>query len=95
MNYEFKGSQGPWEMYEFGPNDYTKTLFNKVVYSKGECHEVANCMARTVEKTEANAKLISKAPEMFKMLNKIFQQMDKGTQTYIDLQKLLKEATEL
>lgn len=32
---------------------------------------------------------------MFKMLNKIFQVMDKGTKTYIETEQLLKDATEL
>jgi hypothetical protein len=44
---------------------------------------------------KANALLISKAPEMLEMLKKIMKTYDKGTQNYLDCQKLIKEATEI
>lgn len=45
--------------------------------------------------TKANALLISKAPEMLEMLQRIMKTYDKGTQTYLDCQELIKQATEI
>lgn len=44
---------------------------------------------------EANALLIYKAPEMLEMLQRIMKTYDKGTQTYLDCQQLIRKATEL
>ena len=41
------------------------------------------------------ALLISKAPEMLEMLNRMMLNYDKGTQTFLDCQQLIKQATEL
>lgn len=87
MNYEFKGTPGPW-LYE----KPTELLEACTVSESGKM--IGYCVKSNKE-DYCNELLRSKAPEMFKMLNKIFQVMDKGTKTYIETEQLLKDATEL
>lgn len=90
MKYEFKGTPGKWVLDKRG-----------FLLVKSDSMFIATCGVRTTninpkelyKEQLANAKIISKAPEMFEMLNKIFKTMDKGNQTYTELKKLLREAT--
>jgi hypothetical protein len=58
-------------------------------------HERMGCgRNETIQKWEANCLLISKAPEMLKML-KICQQTTNNRQIYDEIEQLIKEATEV
>ena len=96
MNYEFKGTKGKWVESDYPAERYTKKLYNKVVLSGEESHEVANCCGRTTQKAEANAKLISKAPELFEMVKKLIDKLDEYAQSFgYDESKLIGEAKQL
>lgn len=87
MNYEFKGTQGPW-LYE----KPTKRFDACTVLESGE---IIGYCAKNSKEDRYNELLRSKVLEMFERLKKVLTNMDNGTQTYIEIEQLLKEATEL
>jgi len=86
---EFKGTKGIWQVIHVSNDrgDYHKVMVDNT--------SICNITTRNEIQSEANAKLISCAPEMLEMLIKIEKNYDKGTQTYIELTNLIKKATEL
>jgi hypothetical protein len=91
---EFKGTKGKWE---FNNENFIEIQIKKPL--KSICAINTN-----VEEYEANALLISKAPEMLEMLEKLYQQVDFsfesfGSDTGLKMQEkieqLIKEATEI
>jgi hypothetical protein len=81
---EFKGTKGKWEV----------TISNE--YCGDYSIRTENGSATSFE-DDANALLISKAPEMLEMLKVIFLEKLNGTNiiTYEPIEQLIKEATEL
>ena len=88
---EFLGTKGHWQYRKYGYQKI-KILGTK---TKKVCEINCNNNNKIDSINVANALLISKAPEMLEMLNKIMNSYDTGTQTYLDCQQLIKEATEL
>jgi hypothetical protein len=82
---EFKGTKGRW---------YVSKAHKTITDEKGFGIAQENGI-RNSNEWEANALLISKAPEMLDMLEKIMKTYDKGTQTYLECKQLIKEATEI
>lgn len=82
---EFKGTKGKW----FKPNGTT-------IIQSDNGSEICDYAGykTTLEEDEANALLISKAPEMLEMLNKLYAE-DLLKDYQDDVLKLIKEATEL
>ena len=92
---EFKGSKGEWfiDYEQSGHNEY-QVLFTAISSTKGNSHF---CDIYGDNKTaEANALLISKAPEMLEMLKVILEGKCDIPEWKKDMAfKLIKEATEL
>lgn len=90
MNNEFKGTKGKWDIFR-QDND---------IYIETESGNAAICSivgGAGLEQDEANALLISKAPEMLDKLNKIAPILKRygEIEQHKDLMQLIKEATEL
>jgi hypothetical protein len=85
---EFKGTTEKWEV---GGTENELILTRKGAYRPNAMQ--VSCSGEI--ELKANALLISKSPEMLAMLQKIMKTYDKGTQTYLDCQKLIKEATQI
>lgn len=109
MKTEFKGTQGKWEVVNDPTVDYIDGIYYEgfaVVYDLGR-KQIANVPAyefwgQTFETAKANAKLISKAPEMLGMLmnyindlKNIVPQSDARDNRIYQVEKLIKEATEI
>jgi hypothetical protein len=89
---EFKGTKGKWEIRKgvFGFDEGVTLISSNVdiamVYQGTE----------NVYEEEANALLISKAPEMLEMLKEIHSFLSSGTRINSDdIYQLIKEATEI
>ena len=81
---EFKGTKGDWKILK---NDFYCEI-------RIEESMISICAINKKAKEHlANAKLISCAPEMLKELQLIFKNYDKGTDTYIRLEQLIKKST--
>jgi len=87
---EFKGTKGKWEI---NPKASRNVRCNNLT--------IANCSSGQNGENEieekANALLISKAPEMLEMLNKVCEKL-KGNgfpMLQNEIQQLIKEATEI
>lgn len=87
---EFKGTKGKWEFSENGGVHVTTN-------SGMICDLITSS-----QKDKADALLISKAPEMLEMLKKLkdamlelMEHQDGWEEDYDELEKLIKEATEL
>lgn len=92
---EFKGTKGKWVYHGRG-----LVLNENYIAHKEDKKLHIRCDILPIEKycreeIEANALLISKAPEMLEMLQRIMKTYDKGTQTYLDCQELIKQATKI
>ena len=87
---EFKGTKGNW-IIEYSNRDDSYDIYNE---SKDEF--VCTTM-NSLDIEKHNALLISKAPEMLEMLQDILEQrLDNRDYVSIsDIQKLIKEATEI
>lgn len=96
---EFKGTKGIWKITTqeenelFGGEDNYQQIRSGVEYY--DKNEPQNGFDLTGFISKENILLISKAPEILEMLKRIMKTYDKGTQTYLDCQQLIKEATEL
>lgn len=95
---EFKGTKGNWELckdYDEMDNPVLSVTSNegKIAY----CYNLKLCCG-IQERTNANAILISKAPEMLEMLELLQRMMD-GQEDWdevrSEIKQLIKEATEL
>jgi hypothetical protein len=80
---EFKGTKGHWE------------ARGSYVYKLNETHEISTIITHNGNKdeAEANAKLISCAPEMLKMLNDILEQENISQSAFDEINDLIKKAT--
>lgn len=85
---EFKGTKGKWVATRSLSNKFSivSRTFND---SKEVCEIISN------EEYEANALLISKAPEMLQMLQNILDNEYVSGQTYDEIKQLIKQATEI
>ena len=94
---EFKGTKGKWN-YEKGTYLENTIFFS---FNNGEIIKVSNINDNdeATEETKANALLISKAPEMLEILNRIHYDIsNRGCLNNVglnDIEQLIKEATEL
>ena len=95
---EFKGTKGSWRQINTMGNKQDKDCFYKVVRNensnaiaevKGVHYGIPN------EECIYNALLISKAPEMLEMLIKLRDKEDWDINDFMDIEQLIKEATEL
>lgn len=92
----FKGTPGPWEVDEVLRNTLDVATITANVNKKVcdlAAYEFRNC---SIEETNANALLISKAPEMLEMLETL--ENDNGAIPELiwnKIQNLIKEATKL
>lgn len=69
MGKEFNQFAGIWEVYMQEPEKVTETLYGAGIADLMLLkHEVALCYGRTPDLALSNANFISKAPDMFKML---------------------------
>ena len=80
---EFKGTNGKWERKPYiGVTSQSNPLFpvyyNNVCTTKGIGGRImAKCLSKDKEELVANAKLISKAPQMLKAMNDLVLELDK------------------
>jgi hypothetical protein len=94
---EFKGTKGPWHVNCVLTNTSgiadIKSVYNEHIIACLAAYEFRNA---TIEETNANAKLISKAPEMLEMLMECERTLQEiyGCDTD-EIKNLIKEATEI
>lgn len=95
---EFKGTKGKWTKYRSSMINIEDPVVHSVYmgtqrialcYSLFEQDKSKNV---SQQEANANAKLISCAPEMFEMLVKIYDKLECGSLTY-DIDQLIKKAT--
>ena len=95
MSKEFKGTQGEWKI----DLEYKSIERVQIIDSNNNGFiDVWKLGKITEEEMKANAKLISKAPEMLEMLEKLRgygAEYGMPNKLYIELEQLIKEATEL
>ncbi|WP_165930268.1 hypothetical protein [Flavobacterium sp. GT3P67] len=93
---EFQGTKGKWEV----KHSESKEAFNVVGSSLGEHYKIARIPYlvtdtlievnnREKKEAELNAILIAAAPELLKELKLQFDKMDKGSDSYLRVGKLL------
>lgn len=89
---KFKGTEGPWHL-----NRYSEGQMS--VRNANETRKICVSRVNNSEESEANLQLISKAPEMLEMLEKIDNDLRHGyhIQSWVQIKitQLIKEATEL
>jgi hypothetical protein len=83
----FRGTKGKWKLAENEYGYYTS------IRNLDESIKVCTSRVNNQNESNANLLLISKAPEMLEMLEKIFD--EKEVESFKDLEQLIKEATEL
>lgn len=99
----FKGTKGKWELCKTY-NEIDKPMFS-ITSNEGKvafCYNLELCCG-VQERSNANALLISKAPEMLEMLETCFDMLDRTkppTEEHMKevktkIKQLIKEATEL
>ena len=86
---QFKGTKGKWSAWG-----------QDMVIAKEDIEDDVICIKPQIKSSqknwEANALLISKAPEMLEMLNDILEAQDSGETFHsYKIEQLIKEATEL
>ena len=92
MGKEFKGIKGEWKI----DLEYKSTERVEIRDSNNNCFiDVWKLGKITEEEMKANAKLISKAPEMLEMLEYLHDRLGTAfTQEKQEIEQLIKEATE-
>jgi hypothetical protein len=96
---EFKGTKGKWELSNNKTHGRQMIDLGEFKGSIDVWYHSGDSM--TKEEAEANALLISKAPEMLEMLKKINHtitlhgKIDNGSDLHKNLTQLIKESTEL
>jgi len=91
----FKGTKGEWEMSISKESNGFAYVNGGVITIYGELSEEAGTVS---EETMANAKLIACAPEMLEMLGRVIKEHETDTKswsTIIEIEQLIKKATEL
>lgn len=97
---EFKGTKGKWEYSDGDNSSIDIVLENNSTISIDRFDRYGSGLVGTREEMQANAKLISKAPEMLELLEEFithhFDFMGCGEikELQEDAKKLIKEATE-
>jgi hypothetical protein len=91
---EFKGTKGKWDISRCQISEQITINAGLFNIANVFCYDIL-CGTNDIEEAYYNSLLISKAPEMLEMLEKIMKTYDKGTQTYLECEQLIKEATEL
>ena len=89
---EFKGTKGNWKLTENEYGYYTS------VRNLDDSRKVCTSRINNQIESNANLLLISKAPEMLEMLDKIIKEHETDTKswsTILEIKQLIKEATEL
>ena len=86
---EFKGTKGKWDIYVESTNSFGVEHSNVGSKQDGVFIEVFT------EEHKANALLISKAPEMLQMLQRIYERKTVTFDDLLEIKKLIKEATEI
>lgn len=98
---KFKGIPGPWEVIEHSWSDTSLVSGDKTIATISIYDEATEENQEELEsEVSANFKLLSKAPEMLKMLCRIKEGVNTTDFAQLknlhdDLSKLVKEATEL
>lgn len=90
---EFKGTKGTWEVEYVAGEEFMRSSVNN-----GSIDVWADVNDVSIEEANANALLISKAPEMLEMLNYLVKKHNEHLITNKDIdeaKQLVKEATEL
>ena len=92
---EFKGTKGKWKLYkQYDEEDTPMFSIDSKEGILAHCYNLQMCCG-TQECTNANALLISKAPEMLEMLKELSNDYDIPHYICERINKLIKEATEL
>lgn len=93
MNYEFKGTPGPWASY------YDDNGFYYIIkQTGGSPYPYISATGGDGDKDKDNSLLQSKAPEMFRMLKEClqcFEAFNTGSIMCDNIRQLLQKATEL
>lgn len=91
---EFKGTKGKWQIGEIKHSVWGENRKGCIADCTG-VHNKHFYIGFTSEESEANALLISKAPEMLEMLKRFVKSDDLQIEDFIEAEQLIKEATEL
>lgn len=90
---EFKGTKGKWRTYVI---DGRNSTYFSIESANARVCNISSKRIELFKEEEANALLISKAPEMLKMLKSILASEHlKGTVEESKIKQLIKEATEI
>lgn len=94
---ETKFTKGKWVVGQFAQKVWADNRNGCIAYCSNENHNQNFYIEFDSEEIKANALLISKAPEMFEMLQNMLNESDDLVHSEIkkDIEQLLKEATEL
>ncbi|WP_347216669.1 hypothetical protein [Chryseobacterium sp.] len=93
---EFKGTKGKWTNMSGDNSSIDIVLDNGSTISIDRYNRYGSDLVGDQSEMEANALLISKAPEMLEMLNEVLtSEYVKGRVLKALIKKLIKEATEL
>lgn len=90
---EFKGTKGKWVVKRAKRTFPSCTKWQIINENEDSLFEVE--LAESDEAMEANALLISKAPEILEMLIRMRDNEDWDITDLLDLKQLIKEATEI
>lgn len=93
---EFKGTKGEWEYVDTHQHPTEENEYHSIIQLKNFAISITNVKCISIYETEANAKLISCAPEMLQMLikQKDYLFNENGySQQYFLLEDLIKKAT--
>lgn len=104
----FKGTKGEWYIESIGKKKWDREFLIRSKTTCNTCNTISNqyhiCKSLETavgyEQAKANALLISKAPEMLKLLEKLISDYRNdidyvSSTTANEIQKLIKEATEI
>jgi len=84
---QFKGTEGKWKMFK---------EFSKCYSVESDSYIICNTVTKLYPTDKANALLISKAPELLEMLERIVKsKLLDGSTIQPEIEQLIKEATEL
>lgn len=92
---EFKGTKGKWTVERVEDTIYDQEVFAICTPTNQEFITVWNGMEELEESQEANALLISKAPEMLYLLNDLLHDKGINDVSRREIELLIKSATEI
>jgi len=87
---KFKGTEGNWEVVDNGLSVFTENRIKSIAFDGQICR--LHTGTSTYKNAQANAKLISKDPELLEELIFIVNSFELGEYSE-DVKKLIKEAT--